>query len=200
MIVPPLHHVKSQLILLEIYQTKIPDIPNDFFHGFERLYYLIIFGCNLRAIPNLNGVSRSIVSIDLRENKIVHIDSFYRTYFPKLGTLRLDSNFIAVVDFEAISKWPKLRMLNLSKNKISKITVPASITNLLILISDNPLVRDDMPWLRYCKCLEMTQHTPGMITCRHMVRIFTQNLCFDMVSGNANSDDAGKKRTLPSNL
>ena len=79
MIVPPLHHVKSQLILLEIYQTKIPDIPNDFFHGFERLYYLIIFGCNLRAIPNLNGVSRSIVSIDLRENKIVHIDSFYRT-------------------------------------------------------------------------------------------------------------------------
>ena len=186
------HHVKRQLIILEIHETKLPDLPNDFFQGFEQLDSLYIYGCNLKAFPNLNGVDYTITMINLAENGIANLDNLYGTYLPELRDLELAHNFISVFTFETASKWPELRTLDLSFNQINRIFVPASITTILIAITDNPLVCDEMSWLRYCKCLNMTNGISGMIRCGSKVDIFTENSCCDIIDRNTTPNGAGR--------
>lgn len=98
-------------------------------------------------ILNDNFPKKKLKFLLLNGNEIKTIEMIYFVYFPELEVFDLSNNQIDKIDYFSKSKFNKLRLLNLSGNKIKDITPIKDIkiqysSKIEVLLDDNPINRN----------------------------------------------------------
>lgn len=108
--------------------------------------YLILYSSKLRTLSGFNSIAnlKQIVTLDLRNNQLEHLQEKHLKQLKNLNQLYLDSNRLTEIKSKTFSKLTNLTRLSLTKNLINHIEDGAfdSLVNLRSLSIDNNSLSD----------------------------------------------------------
>ena len=114
---PPLSPVKASLETLWLQGNLISAVNNNYFNGFGKIYFINLRRNCLNVCPNVSFPARQLQSLWLSSNKIRSLKPFLTsTVFAELLHLDVSYNEIYTLNFEMISHWPELRVLQIGGN------------------------------------------------------------------------------------
>ena len=119
---PLLNPIKSTLKSLYIHSNHISFVPSSYFQGFKQLQTLSFIKNAFRLVPDIVALHNTIVFLYLSLNDIHSIHGWLnKAIYPQLSELHLDNNVIREFDPNLLSYWPRLKRLNLARNRIEQL-------------------------------------------------------------------------------
>ena len=125
--------------------------PN-YFARCETLEEIFLSYNKLTSIPDVKFVSYSLVLVEIGANMIEDVTHLYGLYFPKLMLLDLSGNHITKFCLPSFHYTPIMKTLLLSENDITSIPLPYErgryLRGLVVVLAHNPWHCDS--WFSHC--------------------------------------------------
>ena len=152
--VPPLVDVKSTLQKLSLSRNYIKHIEDSYFDLCLNIKYIHIGFNKLTKFPSMQNIAKTIVVFEVEYNNISNANFIYGNNFPKLESLRLESNQIREFCPPPGDFAPRLHSLYLQINKLSMIHFPyeSHRQELFVFLDNNRWHCDGfLGWIQECE-------------------------------------------------
>ena len=107
--------LESLRISYNLFDSIVESISYEYFNCFAKLKRITFRATKIQQSPNIEGVRKSLESLDMASNNISNIDTLTEFVYPKLSTLKLDENPITHINIaHALTyMWPAMSVLSL---------------------------------------------------------------------------------------
>lgn len=148
---PNLLFVEKMLKVINFDCNNISFLPPSYFAGCLNLNFIHLNRNHLKAMPNLEAVSQTIIGAFFNFNYIYDLSLFYGIRFPKLYSIGLGHNSIYEFDFvNQMRLFPTLKYLFLISNQLKSMDEfrVELHSGLYIVLDDNPWhCNDSLAWI-----------------------------------------------------
>lgn len=118
--IPSLHYNHGSLQLLVLEDNQIAIVPQDYFNGWYSMTFISLQNNNLTSMPNLAGVAATIEEFSVSGNNIDTCSSLCDMKFPKLKLLYLSRNHLVEINLRnALNTWLQLLVIQLDGNRLT---------------------------------------------------------------------------------
>ena len=140
------------LEILDASSTNLTRISDDFLHVVESLTRLTVTGANLKTMPNLSIVQKTLKTVSFSKNDIHTSPASALQGMTKLESLDLSNNQLQLFPFHVLKSMSALKTIDLAGNRLTTIPIfygyDSGISFTLKLYS-NPLICDrDLCWVK----------------------------------------------------
>ena len=147
--------MKSTLKHLKLCWNYIKHISDTYFDACKNIIQVEICCNRLTIIPNMRHISETLRYFSLDDNNISSAQPMYATRFPKLYLLNIAKNKISSFCFPPLDFAPSIRWVFISSNNLSWIHFPqnyrASSKPVVVNLSDNPWnCNGSLGWTQHC--------------------------------------------------
>ena len=122
----PLINIHQTLVALIVKNGDLSSMPDTYFSECTKLKELILSHNHLSTIPDLSGVSDTLVLLMLNHNRLTEVKPLQDLNFQKLQYIYLEHNQIQHVDIDHF-RVPGLLGLDLSHNLLQDLGHPTSL-------------------------------------------------------------------------
>ena len=159
--VPPLMDVKSTLQKLYLSWNYIKHIEDSYFDLCVNIKHIHIGFNKLTQFPSIQNIAKTIATFEIEHNNISNANFIYGTYFPKLESLKLESNQIREFCPPPGKFAPRLNTTYLQSNKLSMIHFPdeSHRLQLYVLLENNQWhCGGFLGWIQQCELEDEVQN------------------------------------------
>ena len=164
---PSLIDLRATLEVLNLSRNRIISIGDSYFYLCIKISEIYLDLNRILVLPNIQAISKGIVSFSLEGNNISLVNPMYGIYFPRLRMLHLARNQIESYCFPPRHFAPRLSIVFLDNNKLSGIHFPSvksHSTQTKIFLQGNPWhCNSNLGWTEQCELQQKTNVLYGEV-------------------------------------